>query len=347
MVSRTVIQHESSNSLVVTIAHSPVGARLRSECRSTMASAPPRPSGASPLTGWFAISCVRPSPVTANSPSPHVATSIVGFVTDYLPFPSCRGLSELLNKAIRSLWQRAIVAGQCARPIHDFPAKSPLPRGPLRLLAPGLRASPGAPDRPDLPALSSSAEEPIAAIGLKPGHTHAGRHIESLQDLSRSRIDSPHVALRTFPGRVPELSVDPRDSGDEAVGFDDAKDRPCFGIDLMDLAAPIMPDPERPFGPSEPRVTAAPGRRDGGEHTPGLRIDLLDAILSDLKQVLAVEGGSCMRGDFDGAPHLSVRRIEGVQRVSRCKPDLLTVIRDAIDFVDTRKGSILTDDLGV
>jgi hypothetical protein len=34
------------------------------------------------------ISCVRPSPVTANSPSAHVATSIVGFVTDYLPLPS-------------------------------------------------------------------------------------------------------------------------------------------------------------------------------------------------------------------------------------------------------------------
>src|ERR1035438_179157 len=103
MVSRTVIQHESSNSLVETVAHSPLGARLRSECRPTMASAPPRPSGAIPLTDWFAISCRRPSPVTANSPSCQVATSIVGFVTDYLPSPGCRGLSEWLNKAMRSL----------------------------------------------------------------------------------------------------------------------------------------------------------------------------------------------------------------------------------------------------
>jgi hypothetical protein len=31
----------------------------------------------------------------------------------------------------------------------------------------------------------------------------------------------------------------------------------------------------------------------------GLRIDLLDAILGDLKQVLAVEGRSRMRGDID------------------------------------------------
>src|SRR6266849_7038693 len=99
MVSRTVIQHESSNSLVATVVHSPLGARLRSECRPTMASAPPRPSGASPLTGWFAISCVHPSPVTANSPSPHVATSIVSFVTDYLPLPVVAGYQELLNKA--------------------------------------------------------------------------------------------------------------------------------------------------------------------------------------------------------------------------------------------------------
>src|SRR5258708_739641 len=99
MASRTVIQHESSNSLVATIAHSPLGARLRSECRPTMASAPPRPSGASPLTGWFAISCEHPSPVTANSPSPHVATSIVSFVTDYLPLPVVAGYQELVNKA--------------------------------------------------------------------------------------------------------------------------------------------------------------------------------------------------------------------------------------------------------
>jgi hypothetical protein len=76
--------------LVATVAHSPLGARLRSECRPTMASAPPLPSGASPLTRWFAISCVRPSPVIANSPSPHVATNIVGFVTDHLPLSSRR-----------------------------------------------------------------------------------------------------------------------------------------------------------------------------------------------------------------------------------------------------------------
>jgi len=78
----------------------------------------------------------------------------------------------------------------------------------------------------------------------------------------------------------------------------------------------------------------------------GLRIDLLDAILGELKQVLAVEGRACMRGDIDRAQGLPARRIEGVQRVSGSKPDVLTVIRDSMHVVDTRKGSIFTDDLG-
>src|SRR6267378_2155823 len=125
-----------------------------------------------------------------------------------------------------------------------------------------------------LPAPSSSAEELIAAIGLEPRHAYSGRHLEPLQDLSRSRIDSPQIALVTFPGAVPELAVDPGDPGDEAVGLDGAENRPCLRIDLMDLPVPILPHPERPFGPREPRVTAAAGRRDRGEHTAGLRIDL-------------------------------------------------------------------------
>src|SRR5258705_13751189 len=167
-----------------------------------------------------------------------------------------------------------------------------------------LLASPGPADGPHLSALSPSAEEPIAAIGLEPRHARSGRHLEPLQDFSRSRIDSPQFALVAFPGGVPEFSVDPGDPGDEAVGLDRAKNRACFGIDLMDLPFPILPHPERPFAPRHPRITAAAGRRDRGEHTAGLRIDLLDAILGELKQVLAVEGRSCMRRDIYGAQHL-------------------------------------------
>src|SRR5262249_39343710 len=209
------------------------------------------------------------------------------------------------------------------------------------------RASLGPADYPHLPARASSAEEPITAIGLEPRKGHSARHLDPLQDFSRSRIDSPHIALVTFPGTVPELSVDPGDTGDEAVGHDRAKYRSCLGIDLMDLAVPILPHPERPFGPREPRVSATAGRRDRGEHTASLRIDLLDAISDDLEQVLAVEGRACTRaGDIDRAQHLPARGIEGVQLVTGSEPDVPTVVRDPVHVVDTRKGSILADDLG-
>src|SRR5439155_21548193 len=134
--------------------------------------------------------------------------------------------------------------------------------------------------------------------------------------------------------------------GDEAIGLDRAKNRPGFGVDLMDLPVPVLPHPERPFGPREPRVTAGAGRRDRGEHTAALRIDLLDAILGELEQVPAVEGRSRMRGDIDRAQRLSARGIEGDQLVASSEPDVPTVIRDSMDVVDTRKGSVLTDDLG-
>jgi hypothetical protein len=121
---------------------------------------------------------------------------------------------------------------------------------------------------------------------------------------------------------------------------------PLLGIDLMDLPVPMLPDPERPFGPRQPRVTAAAGRWDGGEHAAALRIDLLDAILGDLKQVLAVESRSRMRGDIKGTQRLAAHRIEGVQLVSGGNPDLLTVMRDLADAVNARKGSVLSNDVG-
>src|SRR5262249_40435397 len=152
----------------------------------------------------------------------------------------------------------------------------------------------------------------------------------------------PQFALVTFPGAVPEFIVDPGHSGDEAVGLDGAKDRPCLRIDLMNLAVPILPDPERPLGPREPGVGAATGCRDRGEHMARLWIDLLDALLGDLKQMLTVEGRSCMRDDIDRLLNLSARRIEGVQLVPSRKPDAVTVIGDPMHVADTRKGSIFT-----
>src|SRR5512138_1630137 len=100
-------------------------------------------------------------------------------------------------------------------------------------------ASLGPANGSDLPASASSAKEPIAAVGLESGHDNSPRHLELLQDFSRSRIDSPHIAFITFPGAVPQLAVNPGDAGDEPVRLDGANDRTCLGIDLMNLAVPI------------------------------------------------------------------------------------------------------------
>jgi hypothetical protein len=70
-------------------------------------------------------------------------------------------------------------------------------------------------------------------------------------------------------------------------------------------------------------------------------------MLGDLKQVFAIESRSCMRRDIYRAHYLSARRVEGIQLVARCKPDVLTVIGDTIDSVGTRKGAILLDDFSV
>jgi len=146
---------------------------------------------------------------------------------------------------------------------------------------------------------------------------------------------------------VPEFPIDPAHPGDETVGLDGAKNGACLGINLIDLSIPILSDPESTFGPRAARVATTARRRDRREHPATLRIDLLNAILGDLKQVLAVEGGSCMRSDVDGTLHLPTRRIERVQLVPRSKPDVLPVIRDTMDSVGTWKRTILTNDFRV
>jgi hypothetical protein len=205
---------------------------------------------------------------------------------------------------------------------------------------------PGPPDCPDLPDSSISAEELVGAIGLKAGNPNPVGHIEPLKNFSGLRIDSPQVALVTVPGGVPELSVDPGNPGDEAVGLDGAKNGPSIGIDLMDLSLAILAHPECPFGPGESRVSAAPGSRYRSDDMAGLRIYLLDAILGQLIQVLAVKGSTGMRRDFDRAQLLSARRIESVQLISGREPDVLAVIRNSMHAVDPWKWAILMDDFG-
>ena len=117
-----------------------------------------------------------------------------------------------------------------------------------------LRAANG----PHLAAAAAAAEEPIAAIGFEPRYARSGRHLEPLQDLSRSRIDAPQIALVAFPGAVPELAVDPGDAGDEAVGLDGAKDRAGLGIDLMDLPVRDAVPPRACLRPRRARKSPPP-----------------------------------------------------------------------------------------
>src|SRR2546426_161246 len=107
---------------------------------------------------------------------------------------------------------------------------------------------------------------------------------------------------------MPQLSVNPGDAGDEALGLDRAKDCTSLRIDLIDFSVPILPDPQRSFSPGEPRPTTT-GRRDRGEHAAGLRIDLLNPIFGKLIQMLAVKGSSCMRADTNLAHGVSACRI--------------------------------------
>ena len=77
-------------------------------------------------------------------------------------------------------------------------------------------------------------------------------HELGLQHLTRPSIDSPQLALVTFPGGVPELSVNPGNAGHEPVRLDGAENRAGIGVDLVNLPIPILTDPERPFRPRQP-----------------------------------------------------------------------------------------------
>src|SRR6185312_10774405 len=157
----------------------------------------------------------------------------------------------------------------------------------------------GTADDPQLAAAAAAAEEVVTAVRLEARHADARRHLDLLQDFTALRVDLPQLTLVAFPRRVPELAVRPRDARDESIGLDGAQNRPGRRIDLMDLAGAILSDPERPFGPCQPRVAARAGRRNGGQYSAGLRVDFLDAALGDLKEVAAVKGRSRMCGDID------------------------------------------------
>ncbi|CAM5442605.1 hypothetical protein [Rhodanobacter lindaniclasticus] len=198
-----------------------------------------------------------------------------------------------------------------------------------------------------LPLPPPAAVEPrLAVVGGEPRHAGARRHVELLQHLAGGRVDPPQAALVVLPGAVPALVVDPGDAGDEAVGFDRAQDRAGRGIDLVDLAPAILADPQRALGPGQARVAVA-RRGDGGQHATALRIDLADAVLGDLEQVVAVERGAGVGGDVEGAQHLAVGRVTGVQPRAGGEPHMLAIAGDAMHAIDVRVRSVLDGDLGV
>src|SRR3546814_6030462 len=112
------------------------------------------------------------------------------------------------------------------------PQVDSLPSRASLLLRLGRSASFGAADGPHRSAAAAAAEVGVAAIGLEPRYTHARRHVDFLQDLSRLGVDPPQVALVAFPRAVPEFAVDPGAAGDAAVGLDGAKDGTRFGVEI-------------------------------------------------------------------------------------------------------------------
>ena len=165
-------------------------------------------------------------------------------------------------------------------------------------------------DGPHLAATATAAKEPIPAIGLEPRNAYTSGHLQTLQHFSGLRINPPHIALLAFHGGVPELSVDPADTGDESVGLDGAENSPSFRIDLTDLPVPVLSHPKRPFGPRESRVAALTRRWDGREHATRFWINFLNAIFRKLIQVHTVERRSSVRDHVDGAKGLPCRRIK-------------------------------------
>src|SRR6516225_8568485 len=212
------------------------------------------------------------------------------------------------------------------RAVRALPPFLPRNSAPLR-----------SPHRAHFTAAAAAAEEAIASIGLESRDACASRHFEPLQHLAGFGINPPHIAL---------FAIHPGDAGDEAVGLDRAEDRPGLRVDLMNFSRPILADPERAFGPGEAGVTAAAGGRDRGEHAAGPGVDLLDAIFGNLKQMLAVKRRSGTGCDIDLTHRLSARGVERVQLVARRKPDVLSVIGDAIHALDARKGTVLSDNFG-
>ena len=121
---------------------------------------------------------------------------------------------------------------------------------------------------------------------------------------------------------------------------------PVAGIDLVDLAVAVLPDPQAALGPGQARVAALAGCRDRGHHVAGGGIDLVDARFGDLVEMRAVERGAGIAGAVERACDLAARRIERDELGAGGGPDALAVVGDAADALDAGERPVLAHDLG-
>jgi hypothetical protein len=116
------------------------------------------------------------------------------------------------------------------------------------------------PHNPHLPTISAPAEELIAAVGFESRHACSRRHLNQLRDLARSWIDSPQIAIVTFPRAVPKFSIDPGEPPLRSGWFLSCEEPPLFrdrldGSSGHDTALPrVCLRPTR--GPSDRRRSA-------------------------------------------------------------------------------------------
>src|SRR5690606_25102027 len=96
----------------------------------------------------------------------------------------------------------------------------------------------------------------------------------------------------------------------------------------------------------QPRIATAARCGKGGQNFARVRVELLNAVLRDLKQMPSIESRARVRGDVDGAHGLASGGIESIELVARREPNPLTVVCDSVHRVDAWKGSVLAGDFG-
>ena len=113
----------------------------------------------------------------------------------------------------------------------------------------------------------------------------------------------------------------------------------------MDLAVAMLPDPERPLRPGQPRSPPPPGAGMVASTRPLSGSIFWMRSLGDLEQVPAVEGGAGMRGAHRACAAScrspgSIAFNVSPAATQTCR----AVIADAADLVDARKGAVFADD---